>query len=98
MPDIGKRTGMWKGVYMKEEEFLILQAGLKGFGSEIDRSYIEFPGYSWCTHNCIGYNRIFYCARNEILGSHCYLSLCSCKEFICEFYNIQRWFLCTLFQ
>jgi len=57
--DIGKRAGMWKGIYMKEEDFLILQAGLRGFGTETDRSYIEFPEYSWCTHNCIGYNRIF---------------------------------------
>lgn len=98
IPDTAQQTGMWKGMGMGEEGFLISFLGLGGFGPERGRSYIEFPEYSWCTPNCIGYNRIFYCLRNEISGSHCYLPSCSCKEFICEFYNIQRWFLCTLFQ
>lgn len=89
---------MWKAMYMKQEDFLISQAVHRGFVSETDRNYIEFPEYSWCTHNYIDYDRILYCARNEISGCHCYLSLCSFREFICEFYNIQMWFLCALFQ
>lgn len=98
IPDPDQQTGLWEDTYMEEESFLNSLLWLGGFGPERGRSYIGFPEYSWCTPNCIVCNGIFYCARNEISGSHCYLSSCSCKEFICEFYNIQRWFLCTLFQ
>lgn len=44
---------------VEEEGFLISLLGLGGFGSGGGRSYIEFPEYSWCTPNCIGYNGIF---------------------------------------